>query len=80
MGEARDRLKSYFERFENLADEAGAIRESVKSLSAEVKEAGFNPVAVKKIVALRSKDRDKVIAAKETLELHASALGVEDLV
>lgn len=80
MGEAKDRLKAYFERFENLADEAGAIREAVKSLSAEVKADGFKPAAVKKLVALRSKDKAKLIEDREIVELYAHALGVEDLV
>ena len=80
MGEARDRLKAFFERLENLDDDAVALRESVKEVKAEMKASGFNPSAASKLVELRRKDRDKVIAAKETLELYAHALGVEDLV
>lgn len=80
MGEARDKLKSFLDRYEVLADEAGAIREAVKELGAEVKGKGFDVPALKKIVALRGKDKTKVLAQKEMLELYAHALGVEDLV
>lgn len=73
-------LKDAFARLEALADDAAAIREDVKTIAAELKDAGFKPAAVKKLVALRAKDREKVIADKETLELYAVALGVSDLV
>ena len=80
MGDVKDALKGYFTRLESLADEAAAIRDAVKTVSADMKEAGFNPSAAKKLVALRAKDKEKVLAAKETLELYAHALGIEDLV
>lgn len=80
MGEARDRLKAFFERLENLDDDAIAIKESIKEVAAEMKAAGFNAPAAKKLVALRRRDKGKVIEAKELLELYAVALGVEDLV
>ena len=80
MGDAQDKLKGFFSKLENLADEAGAIREAVKTVSADIKEAGFNPTALKKLVALRAKDKEKVVSANETLALYAHALGIEDLV
>lgn len=70
----------FFERLENLADEAAAIREAVKAVSVEMKAAGFKPAPVKKLVALRAKDKEKVMEAQATMNLYAHALGVEDLV
>ena len=80
MGDARDKLKGYFTRLENLADEAAALRDAVKTVSADMKAEGFNPTAAKKLVALRSKDKEKVISANETLHMYAVALGCDDLV
>lgn len=81
MGEARDRLKAYQSRIEALIDnDLNPTKEAIKEVYAEVKGAGFNVKALRKIIALRSRDRVKVIEEKETVELYAHALGVEDLV
>lgn len=81
MGEARDRLKAFQQQIETLIDEdLDPAKAAIKDVYAEVKGAGFDVKTLRKIVALRSKDREKVIADKESLELYAVALGVEDLV
>lgn len=81
MGEARDKLKAFQQRIETLIDEdLDPAKAAIKDVYAEVKTYGFDVKALRKIVALRSKDREKVIADKESLELYAVALGVEDLV
>lgn len=78
--EAQKQLKGFFDRLETLADEASAIREAVKDVCADIKAAGFKAAPMKKLVALRAKDRSKLIEDKARLELYAVALGVEDLV
>ncbi len=81
MGEAQNQLKSIVERLENLIDnELNPVKETIKELYAEAKGNGFNPAPIRKLIALRAKDRAKVAKDKAVLELYAHALGIEDLV
>ena len=77
---AQTQLKSILERIERLDDEKDAISEHIKEVYAESKGNGFDNKVLRKIVALRKKDRGKVLEEKAILELYAHALGIEDLV
>ena len=77
---AQSQLKSILERIETLDDEKDAISEHIKEVYAESKGNGFDNKVLRKIVALRKKDRSKVLEEKAILELYAHALGIEDLV
>lgn len=79
-GDAQTQLKSILERIERLDDEKDAISEHIKEVYAESKGNGFDNKVLRKIVALRKKDRSKVLEEKAILELYAHALGIEDLV
>ena len=79
-GDAQTQLKSILERIETLDDEKDAISEHIKEVYAESKGNGFDNKVLRKIVALRKKDRSKVLEEKAILELYAHALGIEDLV
>jgi uncharacterized protein (UPF0335 family) len=77
---AAQELKALMERVETLDDERIAIGEQAKSVYAEAKAAGFDVKSMRRLVALRRKDRTKVLEDKAILELYASALGCLDLV
>ena len=77
---AQSQLKSILERIETPDDEKDAISEHIKEVYAEAKGNGFSTTTLRKIVALRKKDREKVLEEKAILELYAHALGIEDLV
>jgi uncharacterized protein (UPF0335 family) len=77
---AAQELKALMERVETLDDERVAIGEQAKSVYAEAKAAGFDVKSMRRLVALRRKDRTKVLEDKAMLELYASALGCLDLV
>jgi uncharacterized protein (UPF0335 family) len=79
-GDAQSQLKSILERIETLDDEKDAITEQMKEVYAEAKGNGFSIAPIRKLVALRKKDRGKVLEEKAILELYAHALGIEDLV
>ena len=79
-GDAQTQLKSILERIERLDDEKDAISEHIKEVYAEAKGNGFSLAPIRKLVALRKKDRSKVLEEKAILELYAHALGIEDLV
>lgn len=80
MGAAQNQLKSILERLERLDEEKDEISAQSKEVYAEAKGNGFDNKIIRKIVAIRKKDRNKVIEEKELLALYAHALGIEDLV
>jgi uncharacterized protein (UPF0335 family) len=77
---AAQELKALMARVETLDDERVAIGELAKSVYAEATAAGFDVRSMRRLVALRRKDRTKVLEDKALLELYASALGCLDLV
>ena len=79
--DAQSQLKSILERVERIEDdEIAPAREALKEVYAEAKGNGFDVKIIRKLAALRKKDRDKVLEEKAILELYAHALGIEDLV
>ena len=79
--DAQSQLKSILERVEMIEDnEIAPGREALKEVYAEAKGNGFDVKIIRKLAALRKKDRDKVLEEKAILELYAHALGIEDLV
>ena len=79
--EAQGQLKSILERAEQIIDnELHDAKEALKEVYAEAKGNGFDPKIIRKLVALRAKDKAKVQEENAILALYASALGCEDLV
>ena len=77
---ASDQLRSIFERVEPLEDEKAVAAEYINEVYAEAKGNGFDTKSLRKLVALRKKDRTKLLEDKAMLELYAAALGCLDLV
>lgn len=78
---AQTSLKGFLTEIEDVIDDAlNPAKERIKELYAAAKGAGFDPKPLRKIVALRMKDKGKLAEEKALLELYAHALGVEDLV
>jgi uncharacterized protein (UPF0335 family) len=77
---AADELKKLMDRIETLDDERAALGEQIRSVYAEAKAAGFDTKPIRKLVALRRRDRGQILEDKAMLELYASALGCLDLV
>ena len=78
---AQEQLKSIIDRIEKVIDdELTPAKETIKEIYAEAKSNGYTVSAIRKLVALRGKDRAKVVEDKAILELYAHALGIEDLV
>jgi uncharacterized protein (UPF0335 family) len=78
--EAQAQLRAFLEQVENLDDEKAALSEAISEKYKEIKSAGFDTKALRKIVAIRKKDKAKHLEEKAMVELYAHALGVEDLV
>ena len=79
--DAQSRLKSILERAEQIIDnEINPAKEALKEVYAEAKGAGYDVKVLRKLVALRAKDRGKVQEENAILALYAHAIGCEDLV
>jgi len=77
---APDQLRSIIERIERLEEEKSEVAACIKEVYAEAKGNGFDTKALRKLVALRKKDRDKAMEERAILELYANALGCADLI
>lgn len=77
---AQQQLQSMIERIERVNSEANKIKEQLKELYSEVKGTGFDTKIVRKLVAMRKKDRAKLQEERAILELYAAAMGMLDLV
>jgi uncharacterized protein (UPF0335 family) len=77
---APDQLRSIIERVERLEEDKSQVAADIKEVYAEAKGNGFDIKALRKLVALRKKDRDKAMEERAILELYANALGCADLI
>jgi uncharacterized protein (UPF0335 family) len=69
-------LRSLIERVEKLDEERKALADDIKEIFGEAKGSGFDVKAMRKIVAIRKKDRDKWREEQEQLDLYLKALGL----
>jgi uncharacterized protein (UPF0335 family) len=71
-----DELRQFIERYEHLAAEKAQIAEDQKQVMLEAKSRGFDTTALKKIIAMRKKNRDELAEEQAILETYMSALGM----
>lgn len=74
-GTAQTQLHSIVERIERLEDDKAAILSDLKEVYAEAKGNGFDPKIIRKVVAIRKKDRAKRQEEETLLDLYLSAVG-----
>ncbi|KEO56112.1 DUF2312 domain-containing protein [Thioclava pacifica] len=73
---AADELRQFVEQFESLEAEKKDITEQQKDIMSEAKARGYDTKVLKKIVALRKRDKDDVAEEEAILDLYKSALGM----
>lgn len=73
---AADELRQFIEQYEQLDAEKNDITDRQKDVMAEAKARGYDTTAMKKIIALRKRDRDDVAEEEAILDLYKSALGM----
>lgn len=73
---AADELRQFIEQFEQLEAEKKDITERQKEVMAEAKARGYDTKVMKKIVALRKRDRDDIAEEEAILEMYKQALGM----
>ncbi len=73
---AADQLKALIERIERLEEEKAGIAGDIREIYGEAKGTGFDTKAIRRIIALRKKDREERQAEEAMLELYMQALGM----
>ena len=69
-------LRSFVERFERLDAEKKDIAEQQKEVMAEAKVRGYDTKCLRKIIAMRKRDRDDLAEEEAVLEMYREALGM----
>lgn len=73
---AADELRLLIERAERLEEEKKGISEDIKDVFAEGKSRGYDPKAMRKIMAIRKKKREEYQEEEMILETYMQALGM----
>lgn len=71
-----DELRQFIERYERLEAEVKDIKDSQKEVMAEAKGRGYDTKVMRKIIALRKRNRDDIANEEATLEMYMEALGM----
>jgi len=74
-GIAAGELRSFIERYERLEIEKKEIAEQQKEVMAEAKGRGYDTKVLRKVIALRKRDKDDIAEEEAVLEMYKSALG-----
>lgn len=72
-----DELRQFIERVERLEAEKKDIADSQKEVFSELSGRGYDSKIVKKIIAMRKRDRNDLAEENALLEMYAEALGME---
>ena len=71
-----DELRQFIERYERLEMEKKDLAEQQKEVMAEAKGRGYDTKVMRKIVALRRRDKDDIAEEEAVLEMYKEALGM----
>jgi len=71
-----DELRQFVERYERLEAEKKDIAEQQKEVMAEAKGRGYDTKVLRKVVALRKRDKDDIAEEEAVLEMYKEALGM----
>ncbi len=73
---AADELRAFVERFERLEAEKKDIAEQQKEVMAEARGRGYDTRILRKVIALRKRDKDDIAEEEAVLEMYKAALGM----
>jgi uncharacterized protein (UPF0335 family) len=71
-----DELRQFIERYERLEAEVKDLKDSQKEVMAEAKGRGYDTKVMRKVIALRKRNRDDIANEEATLEMYMEALGM----
>jgi uncharacterized protein (UPF0335 family) len=69
-------LRQFIERFERLEMEKKNIAEQQKEVMAEAKGRGYDTKVMRKVIALRKRNKDDIAEEEAVLEMYKEALGM----
>jgi uncharacterized protein (UPF0335 family) len=69
-------LRQFIERIERLDAEKKDIAEQQKEVMAEAKGRGYDTKVMRKLIALRKRDKDDIAEEEAVLEMYKEALGM----
>ncbi|WP_339114519.1 DUF2312 domain-containing protein [Thioclava sp. GXIMD2076] len=72
-----DELRQFIERFESLEAEKKDIAEQQKDVMAEAKARGYDTKILKKIIALRKRDKNDIAEEEAIMDIYKQALGMD---
>ena len=73
---AADELRQFIEKYEQLEAEKKDVTERQKEVMAEAKARGYDTKVMKKVIALRKRDRDDIAEEEAILDMYKAALGM----
>ena len=71
-----DELRQFIERIERLDAEKKDISEQQKEVMAEAKGRGYDTKVMRKVIALRKRDKDDIAEEEAVLDMYKQALGM----
>ncbi len=71
-----DELRQFIERYERLEVEKKDIADAQKEVMAEAKGRGYDTKVMRKVIALRKRDKDDIAEEEAVLEMYKAALGM----
>ena len=69
-------LRQFVERIERLDAEKKDLAEQQKEVMAEAKSRGYDTKVLRKVIALRKRDKDDIAEEEAVLEMYKEALGM----
>ena len=69
-------LRQFIERVERLEAEKKDLGEQIKEVMAEAKGRGYDTKVMRKVIALRKRDKDDIAEEEAVLEMYKEALGM----
>jgi uncharacterized protein (UPF0335 family) len=73
---AGEEIRQFIERYEHLEAEKKDIAEQMKEVMAEAKGRGYDTKILRKVIALRKRDKDDIAEEEAVLEMYKAALGM----
>lgn len=71
-----EELRQFIERYEHLEAEKKDIVDQQKEVMAEAKGRGYDTKVLRKVIALRKRDKDDIAEEEAVLEMYKAALGM----
>ena len=71
-----DELRQFIERMERLEADKKDLAEQQKEVMAEAKARGYDTKVMRKVIALRKRDKDDIAEEEAILEMYKEALGM----